>query len=299
MKRRIALFAILFFTVVSLILPVHPAEASAPTGTPQALKQLILDEAALLTKQEKKELNALANQYSAKWETDIMVVTTDSPDAYDVMEMTQDFYDTEAPGYDKKHGNTVILLINMTQRQFYVAGFYKGEEYVDNSRADEIVQWITPAMAQGDYRLAVQQYLDQVDQYMGTEPYTPDYSTGSGSSSGITGGSSDYYSSDNHSGGRPGVDPDSLLLNPLVQLGASVLIGALIVFTMVHRSGGRITINARTYQNDTTSGVLRREDNYLRTTRTSRKIESNNNRSGGGGGTTSGGHSHSGSRGSF
>lgn len=297
MKRRIALFAILFFTVVSLILPVHHAEASAPAGTPQALKQLILDEAALLTKQEKKELNALANEYSARWETDIMVVTTDSPDAYDVERMTQDFYDSNGPGYDKQHGNTVILMINMTDREFYVAGFYKGEKYVDNSRTDQIVQLITPAMAQGDYRLAVQQYLDQVDQYMGTEPYTPDYS--SGSSSGITGGSSDYYPPDSHSGTRPGVDPDSLLLNPLVQLGASVLIGALIVFTMVHRSGGRITINARTYQNDTTSGVLRREDNYLRTTRTSRKIESNNNRSGGGGGTTSGGHSHSGSRGSF
>lgn len=302
MKRSTALLGVILFTVISMLLPFRESAASASEGTSQGLKELILDEAALLTEQEKTELNLLANEYSGKWETDIMVVTTDGPDAYDVERMTQDFYDSNGPGYDKVHGNTVILMINMTDREIYVAGFYKGEEYVDNSRTEQIKELITPAMAQGDYRLAVQQYLDQVDQYMGTEPYRPDYSSGSGSgsSSGISSGSApDYVPSDRYSGSRSGVDPDSLLLNPWIQLGAAVLIGGLVVFTMVHRSGGRITINARTYQNGATSGVLSHEDNYLHTTRTSRKIESNNNRSGGGGGTTSGGHSHSGSRGSF
>ena len=76
---------------------------------------------------------------------------------------------------------------------------------------------------------------------------------------------------------------------------------------MAYNSGGRVTVSEGTYRDFSSSRVVDRRDNYLRTSVTkTRKPSSDNNSSGGGfsgggssGGTTSGGHSHSGSRGGF
>ena len=70
------------------------------------------DKAGLLTREEAEELNALANRLGAKRETDIIIVTTDNPDQEDVMVLTQNFYDEMAPGYDRPHGNAVILTVD-------------------------------------------------------------------------------------------------------------------------------------------------------------------------------------------
>ncbi|MNW50878.1 hypothetical protein D3C74_283430 [compost metagenome] len=106
-------------------------------------------------------------------------------------------------------------------------------------------------------------------------------------------------------GFRPGVNPDNLLFDTTIQLVIALVIGALVVVVMAFRSGGRVTVNNRTYEDSGDSGVIWRQDNYLRTTVTKTKIESSSSgggggsSGGGGGGTTNGGHSHSGSRGSF
>ncbi|UNK18783.1 TPM domain-containing protein [Paenibacillus sp. N3/727] len=259
--RRLRVIPIaLFFFAVLLAVPLESTVAAAE------LKPLIYDEAGLLNQEEYDELNVMANEYGAERETDIMIVTINSPEAYDVMAMTQDFYDYNGPGYDKTHGNTVILMMDMTHKEFYLAGFYKAEEYLDDERLDKIRNKITPDLKNGDYKLAFQKYIETAHRYMGFDPE---------------------------------VNPDNILLNIWVQLGISVVIGGIIVTLMVRRSGGRITVNSRTYEDSSSSGLMDYEDSYLHTSTTRRKIEKSDSSSGGGGGTTSGGHSHSGSRGSF
>ncbi|WP_084403179.1 TPM domain-containing protein [Paenibacillus antarcticus] len=261
MKKR-NILAILFFIAVYLAVPMEMSLASAE------LKTLIYDEAGLLNKEEYNELNVMANEYSAKRETDIIILTSTNDDNIDVMKMTEDFYDEKAPGYDKPNGNTVILTMDMRNRDFYLAGFYKGKEYLDEGRLNKINDKITPDLANGDYRLAFQKYIQTAYKYMGF---------------------------------RPGVNPDNILFNGWFQLAVSLGIGGIIVGTMAYRSGGRVTVNRQTYEDASTSGILERQDTYMRTTTTKRKIEKNNSggSGGGGGGTTGGGHSHSGSRGSF
>jgi uncharacterized protein len=83
------------------------------------------------------------------------------------------------------------------------------------------------------------------------------------------------------------------------QLAASLVLAAVVVGLMVYRSGGRVTVNRLTYENEGTSGVLEKQDQFLHTTVTRRKIERNRGGRGSGGGVSGGGHSHSGSRGSF
>ncbi|CAH0121438.1 YgcG family protein [Paenibacillus sp. CECT 9249] len=258
--HKAAVLAMLCFFAVYLAFPVQIAAAAGG-------KQFIYDEANLLSQEERDKLNAMANEYGAERETDMIVVTSKNVENIDVQLMTEDFYDDHAPGYDKPHGNAVILMLDMNNREVYLAGFYKAETYLDDGRLDKIRHKITPYLSDGDYYAAFEKYIKTAHNYMGFEP---------------------------------GVNPDNILFQLWFQLAASVGIGGVVVGTMAYRSGGRVTVNRRTYEDTSTSGILDGHDRYIRTTTTKRKIERNNSGgSGGGGGISRGGHSHSGSRGSF
>lgn len=262
MRKHLSLTAALFMVLFCLLGPFAvPADAAAETKT------LIFDEAGLLSQTDAEELNAMANEYGAERETDIIIYTSNNLENKDVVIMTEDFYDERAPGYDKPHGNAVILTMDMYNRDIYLAGFYKAEDYLDDSRLDKIRDKITPDLSEGDYRAAFEKYIKTAHRYMGF---------------------------------KPGVNPDNILFKLWFQLGAALVIGGIVVGVMAYRSGGRVTVGYKTYEDASTSGVLEHADRYIRTTVTKRKIEkSSSSSSGGGGGTTSGGHSHSGSRGSF
>ncbi|MGN7359800.1 TPM domain-containing protein [Paenibacillus sp. SAF-054] len=262
MKKRLAGLGLLALSIIFtayLVFPFPMAHAANDN-------QLIYDEAGLLSQEDRSELNAMAHEYGAKRETDIIIFTSDNPEGRDVQEMTEEFYDEQAPGYDKAHGNAVILTLDLYHRDIYLAGFYKAEQYLDDARLDKIRSKITPDLSEGDYRLAFGKYIKTTYKYMGY---------------------------------KPGVNPDNILFNIWFQIGAAAAIAGIIVGIMAFRSGGRVTVSGRTYEDSGTSGVLDHQDRYIRTTTTKRKIEKNTGSGSGGGGTTKGGHSHSGSRGSF
>ncbi|MBU8879131.1 TPM domain-containing protein [Bacillus sp. FJAT-29790] len=232
-------------------------------------KQQIYDYASLLTKDEIGKLESMAETYGVKRETDIVILTTNDTKGKDVVEYMQDFYDENALGYDKPHGNTVILTVDMQHRDVYLAGFYKAKEYFDDYRLDLMREKITPDLSSGDYYHAFHSYIQTSYQYMGI---------------------------------RPGVDPNNILLNRWFQIIASLAAGAIAVSVMAYRSGGRISVNETTYRDMDHSTVIRRRDDYVRTTTTKRKkppANPNGGGRGGGGGMSKGGHSHSGSRGKF
>lgn len=254
------------------IAAIFAVSGSLPAGeaaaeTPQ--KQLIIDEAGLLNEEEIRELNRLANEYGARRETDILIYTTLNPENEDVLKMTQNYYDTHAPGYDKPHGNTVMLTLDMRNRELYLAGFYKAETYLDDERLDLIRMKITPDLSAGNYYEAFRTYVLTSYKYLGI---------------------------------RPGVNPENPLFQTWFQLAVSLGIAGGIVGIMLYHSGGRVTVNRQTYEDPHRSWVVTKRDRYLYTTTTKTKMVDHHNSggsSGGGGGITPGGHSHSGSRGSF
>lgn len=265
MSVRNRFAAVLLLLALSLSLSVGLAGRADAAET----KKMIYDEAGLLTSEQAETLNELANEYAEKRETDMLVVTSANAANADVKKMAEDFYDKQAPGYDKPHGNAVILMMDMKNREIYLAGFYKAKTYLDDSRLDQIRGKISPDLTSGDYETAFRTYMKTAYRYMGV---------------------------------RPGVNPDNLLFNTWFQLAVSVVLAVVIVAAMVFRSGGRITVQRQTYEDASESGVLDHRDQYIRTTVTKRKIEKNRGgggSGGGGGGKTGGGHSHSGSRGSF
>lgn len=262
MRRRYVVGTVLFFLIAYLMVPALMVQAADD-------KPLIFDEANLLSPEERDELNAMANEYGAERETDFMILTVDRVENDDYETWTENFYDEYAPGYDRRHGNTAILTIVLDTRDVHLEGYYKAEEYLDAGRLTKIRSKITPDLSKGNYKQAFEKYIKTAHRYMGFEP---------------------------------GVNPDNILFNIWFQLGSAAAIGAIAVGVMAYRSGGRVTVDRRTYEDTSTSRILNQEDRYIRTTVTKQKIERNTSSGsggGGGGGVSSGGHSHSSSSGKF
>lgn len=240
---------------------------SIMTGTAASPdKQRIYDYANLLSKDDVEELETLSAQLSEKRETDFIILTTNDTEGKDVVKYMQDFYEEQALGYDKPHGNVAILTLDMQHREVYLAGFSKAKTYLDNERMNLIRERITPDLTDENYVKAFKTFMKKSDEYMEF---------------------------------KPGVNPENILFKWWFQLIASLSVGGLIVGIMAYNTGGRMTVYEGTYRDNENSKILNRKDQYIRTTISKHKKPSSNNSGGGGGGITSGGHSHSGSRGSF
>lgn len=260
--RKYQLLLCFLLTFLFLILPLQSVFAASEPH------QKVFDYAGLLTKKEIKELESVSNKYSKKRKIDFIFITTKDADGKDIRKYVQDMYDDEGFGYDKKHGNTAILAIEMEGRDVDLLGFYKAEKHLDNDRLTQIRERITPSLSSGNYKEAFQQFIEIADRYM------------------------DY---------KPGVDPENILFKWWFQIAVSLGIAGLVVGKMVVNSGGKVTTTAATYRDINHTKIRRKRDRYIRKTVTKRKKPSDDSSSGssGGGGVTRGGHSHSGSRGKF
>lgn len=259
----------IFFSIIfALFLTIGTIEAASP-------KQRIYDFADLLSATEIEELESKAEKYSKKRETDFIILTTYDTSEKDVVEYTQDFYDDNELGFDRSNGNAAILTIDMRNREVYLAGFYKGEKYLSDYRLDLIRDSITSDLGEGNYYDAFYGFMKLGYRYMGM---------------------------------NPNADPNSIFFNLRFQIIVSLGIAGLVVGSMAYNRGGRVTVNEGVYRDFSSSRVINRRDNFLRTSVTKTKKPTNKSKSSGGGfsgggfgggGTTSGGHSHSGSRGKF
>ncbi|WP_312470347.1 TPM domain-containing protein [Neobacillus sp.] len=266
----------------------------------------IYDYAEVLTDQEVAELQALSSKLGEERDTAFIIITVNGTDGKEIKQYVEDFYDEHAPGYDQPHGNTAILTIDMQERDVYLAGFKKAEQYLDDGRLNSIRDHITPDLSAGNYFQAFSAFLNTTHEYMGYEPGNgPEESKGYDPGGG-TGGYTGYDPGDGpgeYSGNEPSVNPENILFKWWFQLIAAITVAGVIVTIIAFRSGGRVTVNAQTYIDSNQSKVISQYDNFVRQTVTKQRKPSNNNTHSGGGGSgggiTSGGHSHSGSSGKF
>ena len=262
LRTKVILILMALFITVPLII-------GGVMATPSE-KQRVFDEAGLLTESEIINLENAAQDYSEKRETDFIILTTKDADNKDIQIYMEDLYDEKGFGYDKAHGNAAILTIDMKSREVYLAGFYKAEKYLDDKRLDQIRNKITPDLTNKDYYYAFSTFFKTADRYM------------------------DF---------RPGVNPENIFFKTSFQFFIALGLAGVLVFFMAYNSGGKVTTNDRTYRDKANTKVLSHKDSYIRTTVTKSHQPRNNNSGGsgggGGGGRSSGGHSHSGSRGSF
>ncbi|MFD1066450.1 TPM domain-containing protein [Oceanobacillus locisalsi] len=258
--RKYILLASIFVLISFFVVPAVFAE-----------KQYIYDNADIFTENERTDLEQRAAEYSEENEIDILILTKDESDSADIDDYIDDFYDEQGPGYDKEHGDTVMMGLDFSggpgDNDVAIGGFYKGEEYVDSDRAQQLADDLVPDLANGDFYDASLLYFEKVEQYMGVNPM---------------------------------INPDSIFLQTWFHLLAAVIIGGAIVGSMIFNMGGRVTTNASTYLDADNSRVKSKSDRYLRKSVTKTKIQKNSGGGRGGGGRmTGGGHSRSSGRAKF
>ncbi|MBP2079884.1 TPM domain-containing protein [Oceanobacillus polygoni] len=263
MSRRFLTLSILFTSLFIFIFSIPAVEASS--------KQYIYDSAELLSEEQVMELEDSIKEFGDKQETDFIIHTTNDTGGKSIKTYMGDFYDEHAFGYDQPKGNTILLTVSMdpSKREVYLAGFKKGEEYLDNERIELVLDKVTPHLSDKNFYQAFQQAISTSSDYM------------------------EY---------RPGVNPESLLLKTWFQLVVALAVGGIIVGIMVYNSGGRVTVTARTYFNENNTRVNSKRDMFVNKTVTKRRKPSNNKSRGGrggGGGITGGGSSFSGGGRSF
>lgn len=294
--KRCFLF-LLLFTLISAF------GKTAVSAAPEDRK--IFDYYELFSEKEVEKLEEVSKKYSEEGKVDIVVITTDDLLGKSRLKYLEDFYDEYKFGYEKEFGTAVLLLLNMDpdDRGIEIQGYGDAEHYIHNDRIEHILDDVVLLLQDEKYYKAMETYMKQAAYYMkeekgvNTSPVVGEKGSGNYYGEASIDGLSNYYEE----------KEENLLNNILVQLGISVVIGAVAVGIMAYHSSGRVTVTSRTYLDEQNSRVLASRDDYIRTTTTRVRKPSNDNnnsggggiRSSGGGGVSSGGHSHSGGGRSF
>lgn len=226
-----------------------------------APEQYVYDRAGLLTNDEVAHLEQLAEKLSAEREIAFIILTTNDTNGQYIKDYMSYFVDNNRVGYESSLGSTAIIALDMANRDVYLGGFGKGEEYLDDNRLTKIRQKVTPLLSEGDYEGAFERFIEQ----------------------------SHYYSQF-----KPGFNPDNVIHKLWFQLLLGVIVGAIVVLIMVANRGTRSTVNQNTYVDSDNSGVVNSKDQYLTTNISKVRKPENNGGGGSGGGMAGGGFSGSG-----
>lgn len=257
-------------------------------------KALVHDNASLLDSDEIDSLEASALSISETHNTSIYILTDSDSQGLSRKTYMENFADSE------QVTNSILIFINMDpkNRGVEIQGYGEDEYRISNPRIESILDEVTPYLSDGEYYKALTTYLEEVNYYLEVEP---DRQSNSADSIDPNYSDSDkYYRKEV----RKKTIDDSPFSNLFVQIIISVGIGGITLAIMAYNSGGKVTVNDRTYLDSNNSRVVAHRDQYIRTTTTrvrKPKESSGGGRSGGGGGggVSSGGRSHSGGGRSF
>lgn len=251
-----------------------------------AKQPYINDDANLLTKSEISSLEEMAATYSSKAGTGIYVLTHNNKKAVDGEIYIENFYDDVL--FDIQP-SSVILLIDMANRDVVIEGYKKAEIYIHSFRGDDIISKISPKLTNNDFYGAISTFINMSYEYL-LDDSDLNYDHN--------------YSYNNISSTKPNPLIDRLFFNIIV----SFIIALVIILIMLSSSSGKVTVNNLSYLDLSKKGLIGRRDTYITTSVTKVKkpesssgssSSSRSSSSGHRGGVSRGGRSHSTSRGKF
>lgn len=255
---------------------------------------LVYDKASLLTPEQINSLQDHARSIGDSYNTTIYILTDSDSQKLSRQTYMENFADSE------QVTNSIIIFVNMDpdNRGVEIQGYGEDEYRISNPRVESILDVVTPYLADEDYYSAFSIFLEESQYYL-EQP--SDINADSSISS-----DPNYYKSDVYyqKEVRKEALDNSPFSNLLVQIAISLGIAGITLGIMAYNSGGRTTVNERTYLDSNNSRVIAHRDQYIRTTTTrvhrpKQTSSSGGFRGGGGGGVSSGGRSHSGGGRSF
>ena len=264
---------IFIITLFFCLLVIGPKSVITTYAAPS--DQKLFDDANLFTDKEKDKLESIITKNEKKGTVDIAIITK-----YDIGDKTkkeflEDFYDEYGFGYNKEHGDTALILINMdpSDRGVEIQAYGAAKDYIDDDRTEHILDDIVPLLSNREFFKASKLFTKQAAYYMGNP--------------------SGYYVESN------------TLKTILIRAAISIVAGIIVVGIMAYNSSGKVTTTDRTYLDSGTSRLVAHHDTYIRTSTskvrkpTQQSASGGGGRSSGGGGVSRGGHSHSGGGRSF
>ena len=280
------------FTLFLIALCVMLAFLTVVPATAAETLQYVYDNDNLLTTDEQEALRELCQTKGEEAGIDIILLTERLSSSSAEKTYMEEFYDEYYEAGLLKT-DTAMILINMELRNVYIQGYGLCEFYINNDRIGYILDDIVPYLSDAYYYDALELFIDEVVYYMGQDKGVSfEYEDGQDYGEAY-GGESDYY--------EVSLTPAQAIRSVPFGLIAliSCAIGGISLAIMASGSGGKVTINNRSYLDNAHSGLTASRDDYIRTTVTKRRkpqetSSSSGPRSSGGGGISSGGHSHSG-----
>ena len=144
---------IFIFIIVSLLVACSVVSVSAKD------KDLVVDNASLLTQDQEAKLETYLAQIGDEWEYDIVIYTVEKIGVKSAHYYAEEFFDGNGYGRgDNKDG--AILIISMAERDWGVFG-----TEMDDYDAEVIGENIVSYLSNGDYYEAFTAFADEVDNF--------------------------------------------------------------------------------------------------------------------------------------
>lgn len=276
-KLTLALLLALTFTVSAFAWQDHgntytAVDALEPQGAPDeaeassapADNTLIFDEAELLTDTQRLRLEDQAQKIAAKYDCNPYVLTVDSLDGATPREFAKSYYQEHTLGYGD-YRNGILFLVAMDSRDYvtvtygrspddsgqYGVGILAFTDYGISKLEDDVV----PKLSDGDYFAAFQTYLTDCETYLDY------YSQGTA------------YDKGSRLPGAPLFSPVQILIIIFVPLLIALIV--CLIFKAQMKTAKKAA-GAGNYLVDGSFRLTDARDDYVRTTRTSHKIERDN-----------------------
>lgn len=211
--------------------------------------QRVYDDAGLLQLKEIEKLEKKAEKIEAQTDLRILILTSEDVQGYTSREYAEKIFRNHNDNGRKTEG--IVYLINMQEREIYV--YTAGDETVKaftDRRIDKILDRLYNRVSDGDYYKSCNVFLDSVSKY---------------APSGKKG---------------PGV------LEVILLLIGSIVVGGIIVFLMSYNQGGKVVADVNNYFVASAVHETLHTDSFVNRMVTRRKIERHNDDDSPGGGSS-------------
>ncbi|MGN0408396.1 MAG: TPM domain-containing protein [Bacteroides sp.] len=241
-------------------------------------QQKVYDNAGILTDSQEAKLQKKCVEYAEKAKTDIIILTAENTTKKSSMQYTEDFFMAHDFGYDKLHGDGVIMLIDMHNREIWISTSGNAIKYLSDKRIDNIITSVTGKLSDGNYYDACTVFIEKTADYMTYLPSSSD-AGGNGSTSTVHDAAS---------------LTEKLFYAFPVKLAIAAAVAIVITFILRSQNKAAMAVDNHRYMREHKYIIREQRDRFIRSTRVRHEKASS---SSGGGGGHSGGSSHHGSGG--
>jgi len=250
--------------------------------------QKVYDDAGLFTSAQINRLEQMCIEKAGETETDFIIVTTNSTNGKSSMDYAEDFYMAHDFGYDTLHGDGVILLINMEDREVWMSTSGKAISYLSDTRIDNIISAVTAKLSSGSYYDGCTVFLTKTANYMTYLPSSADAVEGDGDTMTVHDAAS---------------LSEKLAYYWPVKVGIAAALALLVTILLRLQNKPKMAVGSTSYMHNNKYKITHQRDQYIRTTRVRHSKSTSSGSHGGSSGSSShsgsGGHSFGGGGGKF